>query len=73
MSDDLEFHIQELDRKVEAMVYKGDQNGSASNGTIVNGQIDVPDRNNLVSRDGGRGDTENEETRPGPFLKRGST
>lgn len=53
------------------MYYNGDQNGS--NGTLTNEQIDIPDRNGLVSRDGGRGDTENEDTRPGQFLKRGST
>jgi hypothetical protein len=29
MSDDLEFHIQELDRKVEAMLFQ-EHNGSSS-------------------------------------------
>jgi hypothetical protein len=74
MSDDLEFHIQELDRKVESMFFKGDQNGSNA-GSSSNGQTDILDRNTLVSREGGtRGDTENEENRVGgPYLKRGST
>jgi hypothetical protein len=34
MSDDLEFHIQELDRKVEAMLYQ-DHNGGGSSGTFI--------------------------------------
>ncbi len=51
MSDDLEFHIQELDRKVEAMLYQ-DNNGSS--GTyLTNPNIEDIDRlNNIVSREG---------------------
>jgi hypothetical protein len=35
MSDDLEFHIQELDRKVEAMLYQDHNGGSGSSGTYL--------------------------------------
>ena len=71
MSDDLEFHIQELDRKVEAMLYQ-DNNGSS--GTyLTNPNIEDIDRlNNIVSREGLRQDTEDGEPK-NAVLKRGST
>lgn len=71
MSDDLEFHIQELDRKVEAMLYQ-EHNGSSST-NLNNPQMQDLDRlNNIVSRDGARQETEDGEPK-NTVLKRGST
>ncbi len=73
MSDDLEFHIQELDRKVEAMLYQ-DHNGGGSSGTFTNPQVEDLDRlNNIVSREGMRQETEYGEQKNNTQLKRGST
>ena len=71
MSDDLEFHIQELDRKVEAMLFQ-EHNGSSST-NLNNPQMQDLDRlNNIVSRDGARQETEDGEHK-NTVLKRGST
>ncbi len=52
MSDDLEFHIEDADRRIETMLYDTQQQ-TVTDSHPNPGQSNIIDRNNLVSREGG--------------------